>query len=216
MWAEVKNELVVRIFTRPEQIVDASGIVYSSSVFMKWSDIELQNINIHQVIRDTNVNKKYYNVSPTYVYNSGTNLVTESLNSTPKPINELKDIKKLDVDAKKTNTEISGFNHTISTVVYPFDSDMLSIQKIIGMVAAIGAGISIPAGFTWTTMDNQEVSLDAIEMVNLGSVALTHVNDSHANSRTHKTAIDAFTSGQEQSLIDYDISTGWPINPLPA
>lgn len=72
-----------------------------------------------------------------------------------------------------------------------YDSDDRSRANVSGLVAALAAGVELPAGFSWRTADNIEVPMTAQEAVAFGAAMLGHVNTVYAASKVYKDALEA-------------------------
>ena len=77
MWAQVDNNSVIRVFTRPTAIT-IGDLNYPENIMSVWPEADLNALDIWEVVQDlTNVkNGEYYiNTDVTYTYNSGTGKV---------------------------------------------------------------------------------------------------------------------------------------------
>lgn len=92
------------------------------------------------------------------------------------------------------------------------DSDETSRTNIAGAVlsAIIATNASQPFEVTWTLADNSTVTLDANQMVDVGTVVMSFVNACHEHARALRQQIDA--AEDEAALAAIDITEGWPSN----
>jgi hypothetical protein len=82
-----------------------------------------------------------------------------------------------------------------------WDSDERSRANLTATVAAVAAGIPLPAGFTWRTADNQDVALTSAELLALGAAMLAHVNTCYQRSWALKAEINAAASAAEIDAV---------------
>lgn len=73
---------------------------------------------------------------------------------------------------------------------YTFDSDETSRNNLTAVIALVQAGIALPDNFTWRTKNNQNISLDASQLTQIGSSMLHFVNTTYANSWNRKAIVD--------------------------
>ena len=77
MWAQVDNNSVVKVFTRPTAF-SIGDLNYPANTMSVWPEVDLNAIDIWEVVNDkTNYkDSEYYNnTGVTYTYNSGTGKV---------------------------------------------------------------------------------------------------------------------------------------------
>lgn len=86
-----------------------------------------------------------------------------------------------------------------------WDADLRSRANLTAVLAAISAGVPLPPGFTWRTLDNRDVAMDAGELRQLGAAMLEHVNGCYRRSWALKAAIDA-----TPDPAAVDVLAGWP------
>lgn len=90
------------------------------------------------------------------------------------------------------------------------ETDELSRSNISGaaLAAVIAKSANSPFEITWTFADNSTQDLNADEMINLGLIAMQHVNACHVNARRLRALIEGATDMAE--LLAIDVSSGWP------
>lgn len=86
-----------------------------------------------------------------------------------------------------------------------WDSDQRSRENLSATVAAVAAGMPLPASFAWRSEDNQNVPMDAAALVGLGAAMLQHVNACYVRSWELKAALAA-----AKDPDDVDLEAGWP------
>lgn len=84
-----------------------------------------------------------------------------------------------------------------------YDSNERSRENLTGTVAAMEAGVPLPAGFTWRTADNKDVPMTAQDLVGLAGAMLQHVNAAYVKSWELKAKIDAATSKEEIEAVNW-------------
>ena len=96
MWAKVKADQVIEVFSGAKAITDSNGIQHPSSIFSNWTKEELANIGIYPVTMATQPDTRFYKSgNASYSYSNG--VVTETINSTE---HELVDVTVTDSDNK--------------------------------------------------------------------------------------------------------------------
>lgn len=85
-----------------------------------------------------------------------------------------------------------------------YDSDEAGRANVTAVIAAVSAGISLPANFTWRTANNLDVPMDAATLLALGAAMLEHVERCYRRSWVLKQAIEV--AGEPESI---DIAGGW-------
>jgi hypothetical protein len=94
----------------------------------------------------------------------------------------------LDGLRQQTYAQIDAWRETAiatGTVDYnghTFQADRVSSANITSALVAVGAGISLPPGFVWRTADNVNVPFSPGDLVALGGLALTAVNEAYAKA----------------------------------
>lgn len=86
-----------------------------------------------------------------------------------------------------------------------WDVDQRSQVLLSTWLAAVGAGVPLPGGFTWRTADNDDVPLGRRELLELVAAMLGHVQAIYARAWALKAQID--TSAAPEII---DLREGWP------
>ena len=96
MWAKVKADQVIEVFSGAKAITDSNGVQHPSSIFSNWSKDELKNIGIYPVSMATPPDSRFYKGgTPSYSFSN--DKVIETINETP---HELADVTVTDSDNK--------------------------------------------------------------------------------------------------------------------
>jgi len=96
MWAKVKADQVIEVFSGAKAITDSNGVQHPSSIFSNWSKDELKNIGIYAVSMATPPDNRFYKGgTPSYSFSN--DKVIETINETP---HELADVTVTDSDNK--------------------------------------------------------------------------------------------------------------------
>ena len=96
MWAKVKADQVIEVFSGAKAITDSNGVQHPSSIFSNWSKDELKNIGIYAVSMATPPDNRFYKGgTPSYSFSNGK--VIETINKTA---HELADVTVTDADNK--------------------------------------------------------------------------------------------------------------------
>ena len=96
MWAKVKADQVIEVFSGAKAITDSNGVQHPSSIFSNWSKDELKNIGIYPVSIATPPDSRFYKGgTPSYSFSK--DKVIETINQTA---HELADVTVTDSDNK--------------------------------------------------------------------------------------------------------------------
>ena len=96
MWAKVKADQVIEIFSGAKAVTDNNGTQHPASIFSNWSKAELANIGFYPVTQATPSDNRFYkNGAASYSFSNG--VVTETISSTA---HELADVTVTDSDNK--------------------------------------------------------------------------------------------------------------------
>ena len=103
MWAKVKADQVIEIFSGAKAITDSNGIQHPSSIFSNWTKDELKNIGIYPVSMATPPDSRFYRGgTPSYSFSK--DKVIETMSSTAR---EIADVTVTDKDGNVVN-DIEG------------------------------------------------------------------------------------------------------------
>jgi hypothetical protein len=103
MWAKVKADQVIEIFSGAKAVTDNNGVQHPASIFSNWSKAELANIGYYPVTQATPADNKFYrNGAASYSFSNG--VVTETMSSTAR---EIADVTVTDKDGNVVN-DIEG------------------------------------------------------------------------------------------------------------
>ena len=122
----------------------------------------------------------------------------------PSALDDLKARKKADIDAARDRARYSGITYN----GVRFDSDMVSTSNITGWTTAVAAGIPLPPGFTWRSKDNQDIQFNEADVLALAALAVNKVTACYNRAWQLKEQVSALND--YESIINYDITTGWP------
>lgn len=79
----------------------------------------------------------------------------------------------------KRDSQIAG---TVEYNGARFDSGRESVQNLLGVVVALGAGIPLPKDFVWRSADNVNVPMSAPELISLGGLMMANVNAAYVKA----------------------------------
>lgn len=91
---------------------------------------------------------------------------------------------------------------------YLFDTDDIARSNAASTVAAVAAGMPIPAGFTWRDAENNDVPMTGTQVIQFGISMLAYVNGLYKYSWNQKAYLQSMTSIDE--IRNWDFTTGWP------
>lgn len=154
---------------------------------------------------------KYYKdtLGNIFFYRQGTLL--KDINPTFTPVDEswvlennmsLEDVKnqKLDVFERTKHEEI---NKDVEYKGYKFqnrDSDRNLLTSTVVLYSAIG---EVPKGFVWISSDNKQIPMSLNELVELGAIMGSKVNEIILKARFFKDAVLAAKSKEEVDQIEW-------------
>jgi hypothetical protein len=87
----------------------------------------------------------------------------------------------------------------------PYDNDERALSNVTGMIAAVGAGLVLPANFAWRDANNVCHAMDAAGLKSLAHCLMCYRNAVYAKSWALKAAVDA-----AEVPTSVDITSGWP------
>lgn len=82
-----------------------------------------------------------------------------------------------------------------------YDADKNSSANLVAVVSAVNAGIPLPTGFNWRTADNTNVTLNAVQLVELASTMLATTNSIYATSWAKKELVNLATTIEEVNNV---------------
>lgn len=85
---------------------------------------------------------------------------------------------------------------------------MVSTSNITGWTTAVAAGTPLPPGFTWRSMDNQDIPFTEADVLALAALAVNKATACYNRAWQLKEQVSALKDNE--SVINYDITTGWP------
>ena len=150
MWAKVKADQVIEIFSGAKAVTDNNGTQHPASIFSNWSKAELANIGFYPVTLATPADNRFYrNGAASYSFSNG--VVTETMSSTA---HEIADVTVTDEEGNVVND--SEGNPTIQTGLisqYKMDIDKRAYDLLQPsdwmVVREMEAGVSVPDA--WST-----------------------------------------------------------------
>ena len=75
-----------------------------------------------------------------------------------------------------------------------YQADANSYNMLSGVLAATAAGIPLPKGFVWRTIDNENITMATDSLRELGQAMLEHIQKCHHKAWSLKAAVDQATS----------------------
>ena len=142
MWAKVKADQVIEIFSGAKAVTDNNGTQHPASIFSNWSKAELANIGFYPVTQATPADNKFYrNGAASYSFSDG--VVTETISSTA---HEIADVTVTDEEGNPTIQTglISQYKMDIDKRAY----DLLQPSDWM-VVREMETGVSVPD--SWST-----------------------------------------------------------------
>ena len=142
MWAKVKADQVIEIFSGAKAVTDNNGTQHPASIFSNWSKAELANIGFYPVTQATPADNKFYrNGAASYSFSDG--VVTETISSTA---HEIADVTVTDEEGNPTIQTglISQYKMDIDKRAY----DLLQPSDWM-VVREMETGVSVPEA--WST-----------------------------------------------------------------
>lgn len=113
------------------------------------------------------------------------------------------DARRRDLLVRAKARYAAELRHGFSWRSWRFDSDDQSRAVIASYV-----GVSLPAGFTFRSADNQDVPMDEEAMLELAAAAAAHAFACHSNHTRLKWEVRA--AGSLEALEAVDLGAGWP------
>lgn len=123
---------------------------------------------------------------------------------TPDRLQWRKDLLKQEVDLIRDTLLYGGFKWN----GYTFASGPDDIANITATVTSVAAGVPLPVGFGWRTVNRETIPMDEYQVVDFGATAMDRYQVIYAVSWYHKDQIDSLPA--EQYVLNYPIHLGWP------
>lgn len=148
---------------------------------------------------------------------------TYALNEVDEVVEETKIVAFNDLDYIKNilTRRVNEFrdNYIAGTITYAgvtFDTDEKSRENLTGALSTITTQLVLaqsnpelaPNGIPWTINNNQVVTIEPLELINLTIQLAVFVSTCYGLGRYHKDNILNASTGEE--AIDYAYSFGWP------
>lgn len=136
----------------------------------------------------------------------------ETITSTPRPLDEIRQRIASEIDTKRVELLAAGVSHTFSdgsigVIQTRSDTDMINLSgNVIAAMARKVIGSTEP--FFYITADNVVHQLTADEMIATGLVVQPAVTAIYVAARAKKDALGALDF---DALVAYDIEAGWPV-----
>ena len=115
-----------------------------------------------------------------------------------KPLEELKEAKRAEINAARDAEEQGGFSYMGKV----FDSDQVSCIRMMGASQAL-ANAPAETSITWTCQDNTTINLNGTEFAGLVVALATHSNTCHQKATELKAQIEKATSAEELEEIKW-------------
>lgn len=115
------------------------------------------------------------------------------------PLEELKLIKREEINQARDATEQGGFEYLGKT----FDSDQISAQRI-SMAAQAMALADDTAKITWTCQDNTTIDLNKTQLVGMVAALAEWSNTCHQKATALKAKIEAAQTAEELENITWE------------
>jgi hypothetical protein len=101
----------------------------------------------------------------------------------------------------------------VSSLDMKLQTDVESVDEVTVTARWIDQGGALPGGYRWIDMEDELQAMSSANMLVYADELAGHFKDCRINYNAHVGAINALSS--QQSVIDYNITTGWPTDPFP-
>lgn len=183
-------------------------IQYPTAIWGK-SDADLATLlGVYPMIRASGIEADYYANSAANTWTFSNNQFIEGNVPVLKSADIVKH-KRLGELAIKAQSVRSG---GITVLTKNIATDEHTIHKINLISSALTAGEPYPTSIPFYTMEGDKVAVNEANFAVLTKAMAVHMINVDKNLDTHEDAINALTDAQ--AIIDYDITTGWPANPV--
>lgn len=116
-----------------------------------------------------------------------------------KPLSELKEEKRAEINQARDEAEQGGFEYMGKV----FDSDKVSCIRMMGASQAL-ANAPAETTITWTCQDNSTIDLNGTEFAGLVVALAAHSNTCHQKATELKAQIEKATSAEELEEIKWN------------
>lgn len=118
----------------------------------------------------------------------------------PKPLVELKELKREEIDAKRDAKIESGVTYK-GKVFQSGEKDRNLLTSLVGLYSALG---QLPQGFVWLSKDNTAVPFKLEDLIALGALMAQAVSENTLKARALKDRIESATTKEELDLVRWE------------
>lgn len=214
MWALVENGIIKAQYRTPRALT-INGVQYPENVFTVWSDAQLKTLGIYRVVNETSgTGSRFTDSSVTITYDSETDRVVRTTTYKDKPVAQLRDMVKLDVNSIRDQKLKEGAAVTIAntaiTIQTRNEQDMANINGTASLAIT-----AVMAGQANTFIPYRDA--DDILHIFTAEQALDMTKQVHARLYRHyehswniKDSLGSMTKTQIKAL---DLEGDWPETP---
>ncbi len=117
-----------------------------------------------------------------------------------KPLCELKEFKKAEIDAKRDAMIESGVTYK-GKVFQSAEKDRNLLTSSVSLFSATG---QLPQNFVWIAKDNTAVPFSLEDLIALGALMAQTINENTLKARTLKDRIESATTKEELDLVCWE------------
>ena len=212
-WNDVQlqyEEPIIKIYTTPTAFVDRNGNQHSQKAMAKRSNEDLATVGIFPYIEANAVDRVNEVQTGFNDVFDGTTL-TRTFTKTFRAVDDIKAWKVKQIQDHRDGVLYSGLISTTGSK--PISTQPIDLVRYTyAALTVLQGNRTFPAGgLKLMTMDNERLSVNEAQFQTLIDDIALHTHNTDTNADTHIAAVEALSD--EQQIIDYDFSTGWPANP---
>lgn len=207
MFCVYENGAVTKTFNGEIKIPDV-GTMPKAWLLKAIPDGRVANLGIYFFQDNSNrFDKKLFDRGPVVDTLVG-DTVTRSTTPVPKSVDIVKAQVKKEINIERGRRAHAGLVFSTKN----FATDATTIESVNLITTALLDGATFPGGtLKWDDMDGNTFNATEAQFKALRNAMATHFVLCTKQARVHMDAVDALTTYQE--VVDYDYSTGWPVNP---
>ncbi len=213
MWAQLTYDGVSETYDLPvkraigaaQAVTDALGVQHPGAIFSRWTPAELLAIGwppFREVAYDR-ATLRSTGFDDTLTGDEVVRIHTTQLAN----LDRLKERRGTEILARRDAVMAAGLEFGGSV----FETDPGTVATINLIASALTDGETLPTGFTWRDRDGVAVAVTDTAFKSFRNALARQFALAHKNAADHLAAVEALADSQ--AVIDYNASTGWPVNP---
>ncbi len=214
MWAQLTYDGVSKTYGLPvkrvvgsaQAVTDGAGVQHPAAIFSRWTSGALRAIG-WPPFREAGFDRTVYRSTGTEDAIQGDEVVRTHTTALAN-LDRLKDRRRGEIIALRDAVMAGGLDFGGAA----FDTDPGTVATVNLIATALLDGETLPPGFTWRDRDGVAVAVTDANFKAFRNALARQFALTHKNADEHLPAVAALADAQ--AAADYDVTTGWPANPV--